>query len=263
MHILRAFLRPTRLKLLFLLEWTIFILIELCRGRLRTGHDFLVAGYPLLFFYLIGCIMAAPAGRAYRPPRWRYLLGLAVWLVIAEQAVKAAVGAFIPWKASVPLLPGWLQLAHVRNMRGTWLLNELNVDWVGIGLLIAGLIILLSCFVMGCLYYAARQRRSRWMDAAFVFITAGIGGALADLVFRRYILDFINLPGITTADLKDIFLTLGLASLFAELLENGMLSWRWLGWRRELDDTRRLIGDFVAFLRKETRQIFRKGRLLH
>ena len=111
-----AFLRPTKLKMLFLAEWSLYLLIELFRGKLGTAHHLIVAGYPLLFFYLIGCTMAALAGASRRPPRWRHLLGLAALLVVSEQVVKAAVNAFIPWKASIPIIPGWLHLAHgVRN----------------------------------------------------------------------------------------------------------------------------------------------------
>lgn len=254
-----AFLRPTKLKMLFLAEWIIYVLIELARGKLRTTHQLIVAGYPLIVFYLVGCTMVALAGAPRRPPRWRYLLGMAALLVVSEQVVKAAVGAFIPWKASVPIIPGWLHLAHVRNMRGSWLLAVLDIDWVSIGMLIAQCIIVLPCFVLGFLYYAARKRRSLWVDVALVSIVAGIGGALSDLSLRGYTLDFINLPGVTTADLKDVFVYVGVAALFAEFLENEVISLRWLGWRGELEHTRRLIGDFLAFSIEELREIFRGG----
>jgi hypothetical protein len=43
---------------------------------------------------------------------------------------------------------------------------------------------------------------------------------------RGYILDFINLPEVVTADLKDIVISIGVAAFFAEALDNPELSWR-------------------------------------
>ncbi|MDI7247513.1 MAG: signal peptidase II [Bacillota bacterium] len=254
-----TFLKPTKLKMLFLVEWVVYVLIELSRAKLRTAHQLMVAAYPLIVFYLIGCALAAAAlvRTPTRLPRWRHLLGLAVLLVALEQLVKAAISAFIPYRASVPIIPGWLHLAHARNMRGSWLAREFGIGFLGIGPLIAMSAIVLPCFVLGFRYYAVRKRRSLWVDVAFVTIVAGVGGALCDLALHGYILDFINLPGVMTADLKDIFIYVGLAALFAELVDDPAISMTWLGWRRELERTRRFIRNFAAFSAREVRKVAR------
>lgn len=84
-----------------------------------------------------------------------------------------------------------------------------------------------------------------------------IGGGLCDLALRGYILDCINLPGVVTADLKDIFTYVGLAALFAELVDNPGTSLTWQGWRRELERTCRLIRDFAAFSAQEVHGVAR------
>ena len=96
---MRTFLKPTKLKMLFLVEWVVYVLIELSRAKLRTAHQLMVAGYPFIVFYLIGCALAAAAlaRTPTRLPRWRHLLGLAVLLVALEQLVKAAISAFVPY----------------------------------------------------------------------------------------------------------------------------------------------------------------------
>jgi len=96
---------------------------------------------------------------------------------------------------------------------------------MGTGALIAMWAIVLPCFVLGFRCYAVRKRMSLRLDVAFLTIVAG-GGALCDLALRGYILDFINLPGVVTADLKDIFTCVGLAALFAELVDNLGMSLR-------------------------------------
>lgn len=64
-----TFFRPARLKMLFLAEWGVFILIELSRAKLRTPHQLMVAGHPLIVFYLLGCAIATLARVPRRLPR--------------------------------------------------------------------------------------------------------------------------------------------------------------------------------------------------
>ncbi|MEW6106073.1 MAG: hypothetical protein AB1563_06895 [Bacillota bacterium] len=49
----------------------------------------------------------------------------------------------------------------------------------------------------------------------------------------------------------------GLAALFAEWLDNPAISLRSLGWRRDLERTRRLIRDFAAFSAQEVHGVAR------
>ena len=54
-----TFVKPTQIKLLFLVEWLLFIIISLMRGHLVDSQQILVAVYPLLIFYFIACVLTA------------------------------------------------------------------------------------------------------------------------------------------------------------------------------------------------------------
>ena len=87
------------------------------------------------------------------------------------------------------------------------------------------------------------------------------------MAFRGYITDFINLPGLVTADFKDILVTVGVAAVFAEALDNPKLSWRWRGWRQEGEDLIQLGANVLSFsiqeLRKDLQAVTRRlGRAI-
>jgi hypothetical protein len=74
---------------------------------------------------------------------------------------------------------------------------------------------------------------------------------------RGHIVDFIHLPGLVTADLKDVFMTIGVAALFAEALDNPQISWRWLGIRKESDALIQMLEDLWSFSFQELDKIHR------
>jgi lipoprotein signal peptidase len=135
----------------------------------------------------------------------------------------------VPRDGAVPILPGWLHLSHVLNTHGSWLAGEFQPHSVAAlvalqwGIVAAVLLFL----VVGRRYYVRAQRRSLWTDAAFLAVVSADVSWARDIVLRGGILDFIGLPGLVTADLKDIFLTVGTVSFVAETLEHRRFWWQW------------------------------------
>jgi lipoprotein signal peptidase len=226
-----AFLKPTGTKLVFLLEWASFVVFSAARSHLGTSRQLLVAAYPLVFFYLVGCALAAWSRRTGRIAGGRGLLGLGALLVGLDQAIKTLVTVCVPYGASLPIAHGWLQLAHVHNTHGSWLASEFQVHSVSAlqrmqwGLAIPVLLLVILCHR----YYVRAHRRSLWIDVAFLGVFSTTAGWMCDMALRGYIVDFIGLPGLVTADFKDIYGTIGVAALLAETLDYPQLWWRWRG----------------------------------
>lgn len=76
------------------------------------------------------------------------------------------------------------------------------------------------------------------------------------MLFRGYIVDYIGLPGLITADLKEIFIAIGIAPVLPETQDNPILSWRWVGWQNERDDLIRLVKSFWNFSIQELHNVF-------
>jgi lipoprotein signal peptidase len=252
-----AFFKPTRIKLVFLVEWTLFILITIAQGELRTNHQVLVACYPLVFFYLVACTLAALSRRIRQLAQAWILFVFAIGLTILDQVVKTIVVASVPYQASIPIVNYWLYLTHERNFHGSWIVSAFNVQFVNVfNLMQWGLVILvLICSIFCHRYYITTNRKSLWADIVIIGVFAGLSSWVCDMLFRGYIVDYIGLPGLVAADLKDIFIAIGIAAVFAETLDNPKLSWRWVGWQNERDDLIRLVKSFCSFSIQELHNV--------
>lgn len=215
----RSFLRPTWPKGIFLVEWAAYVLLGLLRRTIMGVHEGLVAVCPLLFFYLIACALTSLSHRTCRLAQGWGVLGMALALSAVDQAGKALVAACVPFQSSLPIVAGWLHIVHTHNTRGSWLLGLFDLPRMGAVLLIPVVLVVLPALVLYYRRYVSVKRRSVWADAAFIALFAGLASWLCDMGLRSYILDYIHLPGVVTADLKDIYLTLGSASLVVEALD--------------------------------------------
>jgi lipoprotein signal peptidase len=250
------FLKPTRLKLVFLAEWLSFLLLELLRGELGIGVCLLVSAYPLLFFYLMACELTTLSQHAQQiATGWR-LSAMAMGLAIADQFGKAMVEVFVPHRATVPILRGWLHLGHEHNLQGSWIAGTFGLDQPGVALMIVAALVLLastSCHR----YYIAVNRRSVWADVAFLGLFAGMMSWLCDMGLRGYVVDFVVLPDVVAADGKDILVAVGAGAFLAEGLDNSEISWRWKGWRAQGTELAHLAGRILGFSIEELRRIRR------
>lgn len=253
-----AFLKPTRIKLVFLVEWALFILITAARGDLETNHQVLVAGYPLIFFYLVACELTTLSQHIQQIAQSWQLLLFAVGLTILDQVIKTIITAFVPYQASIPIVHNWLYLAHAHNSHGSWIASAFSVQFVGVFNLIQWVLAIpvLSFSILCHRYYIATHRKSLWADVALLGLFAGYASWVCDMSLRGHIVDFINLPGLVTADLKDILITIGVAAFFVEALDNHELSWRWTGWQKERDDLIRLVRTLCGFSVQELHAIW-------
>jgi lipoprotein signal peptidase len=182
---------------------------------------------------------------------------LAVGLTAADQLAKTLIVASIPYRASVPIIDSWLHLAHVRNVHGSWVLSILNAQGAATVLLMVVVPLTLLFSVLCHRYYTCTQRKSVWADVAFVGLFAGCMSWVCDIYARGSVVDFVVLPGVLAADLKDIFVTIGAAAFCAEALDNPNVSLRPRGWRRDGIELFQLVARVVSFSMQELRGLRR------
>lgn len=127
---------------------------------------------------------------AARAPAWqRFEVWLTVLLVVADQLAKLLVLQRIPLHAVVTVIPGVLNLTHVRNTGAAF--GMLNAsDFAYKPLVVAGLAILA---LLGILWYARTFAGEAWAGRyGFVLIVAGAVGNLIDRVTLGYVVDFVD-----------------------------------------------------------------------
>lgn len=243
----RAFLAPTWFKAIFVVEWTAFLLLSLLRRDLDSGRELLVACWPLALFYLVACGLDAVSQRNTQLARGWRLPALVSGLVAADQLGKTLVTRFLSPPSSMPIVEGWLHVAHEQNPHGSWLAGTFDLPLLGLAALAAVVLPVLLLSILGYQYYVKTRRRSVWTDAAFVGLFAGLASWVCDVGLRGYVIDYVQLPGVVTADLKDIYLAIGAAALVVETLDSPYVSWRWEGWRTEGTKLAKLLVGFVRF----------------
>jgi signal peptidase II len=159
----------------------------------------------------------APGGGGARPKGRFLLLSLAV--LVLDQWSKWLIELHLPQHAVQPLLPGLLNLTHVRNTgvafglfaagsarRGSWPLVALGV----------------AALALVLLFFLRTHRRHRRLLGALALIVGGALGNLMDRLANGAVTDFLDLhlgsthwPAFNVADSA---ITLGIALLALDVL---------------------------------------------
>ena len=230
-------------------------------GKLETNRQLLTTVYPFLFFYLFACVLLAISqSRRQLAHGWSLYL-IAIGWILLDQAMKQIAAATIKEGTSIPILGGLLHISNLRNYRGSWVLSYFDLQLEITPLLTN--VVLATVVILGVIFfhrfYVATRRRSLWADVAFLGFFSGYAGFLCDMTARGYVLDFIRLPSVVAADLKDVTLAIGLAAFCAEILDNPELSWRevfrWRGWQQEWSSLVRFTKEFYRFTVREIQML--------
>ena len=146
---------------------------------------------------------------------WRF----AIALIVLDQITKLLVRRAVPLYETKPLVPGLVDLVHVRNEGVAFgLLNNLDLryKWVlTTALAMAALI--------GIAYYANHVRREEWL--ARIGLSMILGGAIGNLIDRAvagYVLDFVDVYWgswhFWAFNVADASISVGAVLVFADLL---------------------------------------------
>lgn len=110
-------------------------------------------------------------------------------LLSIDQLTKALVARSIPFQSSQSVIPGFLDLTHIRNrgaIFGFFSHSESRILFI--------FLTLVSLVALGLvLYYFFKTPSSqRFMKISLSIILAGALGNLIDRVFRGYVIDFLD-----------------------------------------------------------------------
>ena len=140
-------------------------------------------------------------------------------VIVADQITKALVRAAIPLYDSREVIPGFLNLVHVRNEGMAFgLLNSANIEYKW--LLTSGLAALA---LFGIVYYARHLRpEERAARAGLSLILGGALGNLLDRLIIGYVVDFVDVYSGTwhfwAFNVADAAINVGAVLVFLDLL---------------------------------------------
>ncbi len=189
-------------------------------------RQLLVASSPFIFFYLLACGFTQISISRSNVAKGMKVIVLGIIFASLDQFIKLLILKFIPYQTSQPIIQDWLHLSHEHNVHGSWIV-AFNLVHLSPAILLIIVIPLLFSSIYFHRYYIQTRRESVWADVAFIGLFAGFLSWIVDMGWRGYILDFIQIPGVVTADLKDILMAIGLAALVVEAIDNPEISFRW------------------------------------
>jgi len=140
-------------------------------------------------------------------------------LIAADQISKALVNATITLYDSRSVVPGMLDLVHVRNEGVAFgLLNSANLPYKAVVTTTLAVLALL-----GIAFYARQLSRSEWVARlGLACILGGAVGNLIDRVRQGYVLDFVdfywNSWHFWAFNVADASITIGAVLVFIDLI---------------------------------------------
>ena len=146
-------------------------------------------------------------GKVSRAGRWADLLvalGLALAVFVLDQGLKSVVEASIRAGESIPVIPGFLSITHVRN------------DGAAFGILGGSQLLLLvgSVVAVGVvLWMLFAGQRSRLATLACGLILGGAAGNLLDRLTNGEVTDYVHFSFWYVFNAADAAITVGVALL--------------------------------------------------
>jgi signal peptidase II len=135
-------------------------------------------------------VQSAGSNRMLRfAPSQASLAGLSVTIGVLDQVTKAIVRATLPLHQSVPVIPGFLDITHVRNTGAAFgLLNAADIPFKPALMTMIALAALIAIGV-----YALRAGTHQpFTRVGLAFVVGGAVGNLIDRVSVGYVLDFVD-----------------------------------------------------------------------
>ena len=158
-----------------------------------------------------------------RPARRRRLeVWLPILIVILDQVAKAAVRALVPEHTSVPVIPGFMDLTHVRNTGAAFgILNA--VDFPLKTVVIA--VVATAALIGVGLYAASLAHHQLVARTGLALIIGGAAGNLIDRIIAGSVVDFVYVywqaHHFWAFNVADSAITVGVAMMILDMLGTG------------------------------------------
>lgn len=248
-------LKPNRLILALLSPGIAFLVLELALEPAAVARA--LPGLLFWGFLIYAVALAAVSWQRKEvcPPRFQALVAAASLLIVLDQTCKLLVWHLLPLGWEQTLIPWALTLTHAHNLRGSWLVVQFDLLFIGEPVLIATSVLSAILALSLYRYYVERRGQSSlWAAVAMVGFFAGYSSAFFDLAMRGLTVDYLGFAGLVVADLKDFYINVALAAFFAGLVE-------------EWDTARRMssrqtaahLGQALALSAREAGALLRRG----
>lgn len=226
--------------------WLLYFLFEIFTGRVKDAYT-LILNLSLIFvFGLVGLLIYTLGVRYHNGFNSKKVFGIFALLMIIDQGIKIVINSFF-FHEYFEIIPKFLSFNPIINTDGSWLNARFGAG-VSFPLLILINTLALILFLELYRYYIHKGNKDFWGDLCFVFISAGALCSLIDKVFYGGSLDFIGISDLFIADIKDIYINIGILFFVMALYKSGYLN---DSEDTTLKDDYNSLKKFLLFVRKD------------
>ena len=202
--------------------WIIYVLFELISGRIHDVKTILFNLILVALFGLVGLAIYNSSLKFSSGLSKKSILTCFILFFILDQGIKIIIKLFF-FNEYIDIIPNMLFFSPIINTDGSWLNARFGTS-VSFPLLITIIIIAIFLFIEIYRYYRFKGNNDYWADMCFIFVTCGALCSLVDKIFYGGSLDFIGVSTLFIADIKDLYINLGILFFILTLFNNGYLT---------------------------------------
>ena len=235
------------------LMWLIYFLFEVFSGRINDLYTLLLNLSLILVFAFTGWVIYIVSIKNPNGLKTKFLFITFIITMLLDQGSKLII-KFNFFNNYFEIIPNFLSFNPIINTQGSWLNARFNFN-ISFPLLILINGIALMFFIEIYRYAKFKCGKSFWTDMCFIFIFAGALCSFIDKVFYGGSLDFIGISDLFIADIKDIYINLGLLFFIMSCYKNGFFSEEESTFKDDLNAIQRFFifvkDDILKLLKKE------------
>ena len=202
--------------------WVLYILFELFTGRITDFQTIFFNIILILLFALVGLLTYNFGINHENGFKSNILLFVFLLFFLLDQGIKVLI-KLLWFNNDIPIINGMLYFRPIINTDGSWLNARFGTS-VSFPILITLNILAILIFIEVYRYYLHKGNKDFWSDMCFIFVTCGAICSLIDKVFYGGSLDFIGISNLFIADIKDLYINLGILFFALTMFNNGYLS---------------------------------------
>lgn len=202
--------------------WIIYFLFEVVTGRVTDLYTLLLNLSLIIVFAIVGFIIHTLGERYSKGFSGKKVFFIFSVLMLIDQGFKIVIKLFF-FNEYFEIIPKFLSFNPIINTEGSWLNARFGFG-VSFPLLILINILALILFLELYRYYIHKGNKDFWGDLCFTFISAGALCSLIDKVFYGGSLDFIGISDLFIADIKDIYINIGILFFIMAIYKSGYLN---------------------------------------
>lgn len=201
--------------------WLIYFLFEIITGRVNDMYTLILNLSLIIVFAIVGLLIYVLGKHYSKGFSGKKVFSIFALLMIIDQGIKITIKLFF-FDTYFEIIPKFLSFDPIINTEGSWLNARFGFGF-GFPLLILINALALLLFLELYRYYIHKGNKDFWGDLCFAFIFSGALCSLIDKVFYGGSLDFIGISDLFIADIKDIYINIGILFFVMAIYKSGYL----------------------------------------